>query len=417
MEKVYDVVIIGAGPAGLSAGIYASRARLKTLVIEKKTPGGQAASTEHLENYPGYFQQGNGAGLMKKMKEHASHFGCLFVKDEVCDVKIGQDLKILQGKKGEYAARTLIVAVGSQPRTLGVAGEEELTGKGVSYCATCDADLFQDLDLVVVGSGNAALEEALYLARFAAQVAVISVHSQGNLDAEGVIRERALEHPRIKFIWESMVEEIRGGDSVEAVVLKDLKTGRHKSVKTDGVFIYIGSVPQTEFLRSLLELPGSGHIPTNEKMETQLAGVFAAGDVRQKPLRQVVTAAADGAVAAVAADEYIHQHRYYREQIQGRDRPLALFFWSPRDKDSVDMIPVAEDFAAAHSGQFDFLKICVDRGHLVVDKFEVDSVPQLVFVHREDVVARVSGRLAPSRLEKILTKLPGGKTNAGNSQR
>ncbi len=403
MEKNYDVIIIGAGPAGLSAGIYASRAGLETLIIEKKIPGGQAAITEHLENYPGYFQQGNGAELMKRMKDHATHYGCLFARDEVLSLELQDGLKLLRGKKHNYVSRAVIVAVGSKPRELGVPGEKELSGKGVSYCATCDADLFQDLELVVVGSGNAAVEEAIYLARFAARVTIVSVHNSGNLDAEGITSERAMKHPRIEFIWESVVDEITGEESVEAVAVKNLKTGNRDRVKADGVFIYVGSVPQTGFLQSVLELSHSGHIETDEKMETGLLGVFAAGDVRRKPVRQVVTAAADGAVAAVAAEKHIRQHNYYRQQIQDRKGPLVLLFWSPLNQDSIDLIPVVEEFAREHSNKFDFLKVCVDRERLISEKFNVETVPQLLLVNREDVLTRASGEISPSRMEDILT--------------
>ena len=309
MSKLYDILIVGAGPGGLTAGIYGSRARLKTAIIEKGRPGGQAATTMEMENYPGFYQKTSGPGVMDQFAAHATHFGTEIIKGVVTDLDLAGEIKKVTTKAGEtYEARTVILSPGAQPRTLGVKGEGPLRGKGVSYCATCDADFFEELDVVVVGNGDAAIEEAMYLTKFAETVTVIVIHNEGVLDCNKMSAEKAMSNPKIKWVWNSVLDEIVGEELVEGVKIKNIKTDEITDMEVNGVFVFIGSVPNTDFLQGKVELNQWGYILANEKMETNIPGVYAVGDAREKYLRQVVTAAADGAIAAVAAERFLEGH-------------------------------------------------------------------------------------------------------------
>lgn len=304
MPKDYEVAIIGGGPAGLAAGLYASRAKMKTIIIEKDKWGGQAATTEELENYPGSMAEPTGPRLMQRMKEQAESFGTeLLLKGDIQHVEEAEGGYVLHLKNEEVKAQSIIVATGAQPMLLGVPGERELRGKGVSYCATCDADFFTDLDVIVVGGGDAAVEEAIYLTKFANKVLI--VHRRNEFRAAKSIVEKALSNDKISVIWDSVVEEIFGDGIVQGVRLKNLKTGETSDQAVDGIFVFVGSRPVTEAFRGLIDMDEKGYIITDEEMRTSKKGVFAAGDVRVKKLRQVITAAADGAIAAVTAEKYL----------------------------------------------------------------------------------------------------------------
>lgn len=310
MSKIYDVVIIGAGPAGLSAGLYAGRARLSTLIIEKEKDGGQIALTSEVENYPGCLEGESGPTLIDRMAEQAKHFGVDKVYDEVVEVKLEGSEKVIKCKKEEYVAKTVIIATGAASRPIGCPGEKTFTGKGVSYCATCDGNFFEDLEVFVVGGGDTAVEEALYLTKFARKVSVI--HRRSELRAAKSIQEKAFANPKMNFIWDSAVKEIKGDGLVNSMVLENLKTGEITEVVADeddgifGIFVFIGYLPKTQLFEGIIQLE-NGYIVTDEDMKTNIEGVYAAGDVRVKSLRQVVTAAADGAIAAVQAEKYINE--------------------------------------------------------------------------------------------------------------
>lgn len=397
----YDVIIIGGGPGGLAAGIYASRAKLKVLLIEKSRFGGQAATTEEMENYPGFFQGTTGPQLTRLMQEHAQHFGCQFLKDEVISLELEGWEKSVVTKKGSYTAPAVIIATGAEPRVLGVKGEEALKGKGVSYCATCDADFFEDLEVVVIGNGDAAIEEAIYLTKFAAKVTIVVIHDEGVLDATKVIQERAFANEKIHWLWNSVVEEIKGDGLVQSVVVKDLKTGKLADYETDGVFIFIGTVPHTEFLRGKLALDGKGYIPAGNEMETEISGVYAVGDVRQKYLRQVVTAAADGAIAAVAAEKYLHEEEYFRQEVIIKPGPVAVLFWSPFDETSLSALPQVEDAVANCGGGLELVKVDTYRNQRLSRRYSIESLPSLLFFQGGQVVHRLVGIPTREELEKI----------------
>lgn len=302
-ERIYDVVIIGAGPAGMTAAVYASRANLDTLLLERGAPGGQMADTELIENYPG-FESILGPELSTKMFEHAQKFGAVYAFGDVDRVEDHGDYKeVIAGDK-TYKTKTIIITTGAEYRKLGIPGEEELTGRGVSYCAVCDGAFFRDDEIVVIGGGDSAVEEGMYLTRFAKKVTVI--HRRDELRAQKILQDRAFENEKIEFIWDTVVEEIKEADGkVGSLILKNVKTGETEELETPGVFIYIGTVPLSEPFKSLGIVDEEGYIPTDENMETKVPGIFAAGDVRVKDLRQVVTATGDGSIAAEAAIEYI----------------------------------------------------------------------------------------------------------------
>jgi thioredoxin reductase (NADPH) len=305
---IYDVIIIGGGPAGLSAGLYAARGRMNTLIIEKEGAGGQIATTDEVANYPGSIAGATGPLLTARMVEQAEEFGAIRVSDEIKSVDFSGKIKILKSDKTEYQAKSVIIATGAVPRPMGVPGEKELTGRGVSYCATCDAPFFEDLEIFVIGGGDSAVEEAMYLTKFARKVTI--VHRRDELRAAKSIQEKAFKNEKMAFMWDTVVEEVKGKGILESVLFKNIKTGEVNEVFPDeedgafGIFVFVGYLPATTLFDGLIDME-NGYIITDDNMKTKIDGVFAAGDNRVKSLRQVVTATADGAIAAVQAEKYI----------------------------------------------------------------------------------------------------------------
>jgi len=305
-EKTYDAIIIGGGPAGLTAGIYLSRARMDTLLIEKAMPGGQAILTEIIENYPGFPHGIAGPELMQKMEEQAVRFGLKIEYGETEEVKVKKDkVKIVKINNKEYRTLTIILASGAEASKLEVPGEEELRGRGVSYCATCDAPFFKHQKIVVVGGGDTAIEEALYLTKFVWEVTII--HRRDRLRATKILQERVFANKKINFAWDSVVTKILGKEKVEGVLIQNKKTGEEKEIPCQGVFVFVGNVPNSKFLNKVVKLDQKGYIFTDDNMMTSQEGIYACGDVRKKLLRQVVTACGEGATAAYAAQKYIEE--------------------------------------------------------------------------------------------------------------
>lgn len=309
MDKIYDVIILGAGPGGLSAGLYCARYRLSTLIIEKAKDGGQIAITDEIENYPGQMVDGeSGPSLIERMTKQVEKFGAERANDTIDRVELDGPIKTIYGKKGTYKSRTVIIATGAYPRPIGCKREGEFVGKGVSFCATCDANFFEDLEVFVVGGGDSAVEEAIYLTKFARKVTVI--HRRDELRAAKSIQEKAFKNPKMNFMWDSVVEELHGDGILDGMTVKNVKTGELTRVDADeddgmfGVFGFIGNIPRSELFEGIIDMKG-GYIITDQDMHTNLPGVFAAGDVRVKSFRQVVTAAGDGATAAMQAEKYI----------------------------------------------------------------------------------------------------------------
>lgn len=308
MSKVYDVIILGAGPAGLTAGLYAGRSRLSTLIIEKGQDGGQIAITDEIENYPGSLEHETGPSLVARMTAQAAKFGAERVSDVIKSVSLEGDVKKLVGNKGEYLAKAVILATGAFPKPIGCEGEGKYIGKGVSYCATCDAAFFEDLEVFVVGGGDSAVEEAMYLTKFARKVTII--HRRDELRAAKSIQEKAFANPKLAFMWDTVVEKLDGDEILSKMTVKNIKTGETSVVEADeedgmfGVFVFIGFNPHSQLFDGVIDMEG-GYIKTDDNMHTNIPGVFAAGDIRVKSLRQVATAVGDGSIAAMQAEHYI----------------------------------------------------------------------------------------------------------------
>ncbi|MBI2871814.1 MAG: thioredoxin-disulfide reductase [Chloroflexi bacterium] len=303
MDPEYDVVIVGGGAAGLSAALYSVRAMLKTVVLERIACGGQILLTGDIENYPGFPKGVQGPDLAQLYEEQARRFGAQIKLDEVESLDVAGPVKRVKGAEGEYTARAVIIATGGEHNKLGVPGEEEYAGRGVSYCATCDGNFFRDMDVVVVGGGDSALEEGLYLTRMVSSVTV--VHRRDQLRASRILQQRALEDPKVRFQWNTVVKQIHGNGSVEGLSLEDVRTGETSQMKTGGIFIYIGFHPNTAFLKGLLAMDNGGHVVADLRMATSVPGVFACGDVRQFSDRQLGSAVGDGIVAALSAYRYL----------------------------------------------------------------------------------------------------------------
>lgn len=304
-EKIYDVIIIGAGPAGMTAAVYTSRANLSTLMIERGVPGGQMANTEEVENYPGY-DHILGPELSTKMFDHAKKFGAEYAYGDIKSITDGKEYKTINAGSKQYKARAIIITTGAQYKKIGVPGENELGGRGVSYCAVCDGAFFKEKDLVVVGGGDSAVEEGVYLTRFAKKVTI--VHRRDELRAQKILQDRAFANEKVDFIWSHTIKEINDKDGkVGSVTLISTENGEEREFPADGVFIYIGMVPLTKPFLELGITNDEGYIVTNEKMETKIPGIYAAGDVREKMLRQIVTATGDGSIAAQAAQHFIEE--------------------------------------------------------------------------------------------------------------
>ncbi|CCQ98003.1 thioredoxin reductase [[Clostridium] ultunense Esp] len=297
-DQIYDVIIAGAGPAGMSAAVYTSRANMSTLMIERGIPGGQMANTEEIENYPGY-DHILGPDLSNKMFEHAQKFGAKYEYGEITGVEDHYEYKLVKTTNGEYKGRALIIATGAASRRLGVPGEDKFAGRGVSWCAVCDGAFFKNKEVVVVGGGDSAVEEGVYLTRFANKVTI--VHRRDQFRAQKILQDRAFSNPKIEVIWDTVVDEVLGDQKVSGVRLRNVKTGEKKDYPCDGVFIYVGMDPLSKPFQDLGITNEQGYILTDGEMRTKIPRIYAAGDVREKTLRQVVTATGDGSIAAISA--------------------------------------------------------------------------------------------------------------------
>ncbi len=306
MAEIYDVVIIGGGPAGLTAALYCGRARMKTLLLEKATTGGQAATTDSIENYPGFPAGISGFELTEKMKQQAVEFGA-----EIQEIKLVEGLevdgeqKVVTIEDGSIRSRSVIIATGAESRKLDIPGVEEFHGKGVSYCATCDGAFYRDRVVAVIGGGNSAVEEALFLTRFASKVYII--HRRDELRADKILRERAIDNNKIEIIWDSHLKKIVGNGKVEQMVVENKNSHDRNEYAVDGVFFYIGTVPNTEFCEGMIKLDGREYILTDESLQTGVPGIFACGDCRANLLKQVAVAVGEGALAAVQAEKYVEE--------------------------------------------------------------------------------------------------------------
>lgn len=311
MIDIYDLIILGGGPAGLSSGIYSARSKLKTLIIEQKKTGGQIVNTYEIENYPGSIEYETGISLMKRMKDQCQSFGAQIIQDKIVGVDLKSDIKVLKGKYKEYKCKSIIIATGSYPKRLNIPKEEEFTGKGVSYCAICDGEFFTDLEVFVVGSGESSVKESLYLTRYAKKVNIIC--RSNYLKCSKVVEEKIYNNSKINLFFNKVVKKISGDEVLSKIVLEDVNNSDVLEFYADkgddiiGLFVFIGLSPQTDIFKDIIEMDSYGYIITDENMKTNIEGIFAAGDCRQKMLRQIVTATNDGAIAAVMAEKYIKE--------------------------------------------------------------------------------------------------------------
>jgi len=300
---MYDLIIIGGGPAGLTAGLYASRARLNVLMLERLAPGGQVLNTDWVENYPGFPEGISGFELVDRMKAQSEKFGLQIANEEALDLELAGATKTVKTNKGEHEAKTVILACGATWKKLGVEGEALLAGKGVSYCATCDGPFYRDQDVAVIGGGDTAVEEAIFLTRFAKKIYL--VHRRDQLRATKLLQERVMAEEKITLLWDTIPVRIAGRNGVEGIELRHVKTGEITRKDVQGVFIFVGTIPNTDVAKNLIKLDANGFVLTNDDMETSVSGIFAAGDIRSKRFRQIATAVGEGAAAAFSVEKYL----------------------------------------------------------------------------------------------------------------
>lgn len=390
MEQNYDLLIIGGGPAGLSAAIYGGRAKLKTLVINKGTIGGSADTTREIVNYPGYINI-SGPDLMKGFKKHADTFGVEFLKGEVVSVDFSREEKVVKTKKGqEISAKAVIIACGSEPRLLNIPGEQRLRGMGVAYCATCDAEFFEGEDVFVVGSGDQAIEEGMFITKFARKVTVIVLHDEGILDCNKLSAERAFQNEKVEFVWNSTIEEVLGDENVEGIKIKNLKTGKSTEMKCQGVFFFVGMIPSTGFLKdSGIETDKRGYIPVNDMMETNIQGVYAVGDNRIKYLRQVVSAAGDGATAAVAAERYIEELNDFKVNVMQSDKKVLLLFFNAQVTESLTFVSLIEDINSENDNEYKIVKVDMATKKTLAAEYNIEEIPAVVVLDQGKIVKQL----------------------------
>jgi thioredoxin reductase (NADPH) len=405
MDKIYDVLIIGAGPAGLSAAIYAGRSRLSALLIEKDADGGQIVVTHEIENYPGGMEHESGPSLVARMVAQVKQFGADRVSDTIIDVNFDGDIKTITGQNGTYKGKHVIIASGAQPRPIGCPGEKEFIGKGVSYCATCDANFFEDFEVFVVGGGDSAVEEAMYLTKFARKVTII--HRRDELRAAKSIQEKAFANPKLEFMWDSTVEELKGDGLLQSMVVKNIKTGEIREIHADeedgtfGVFVFVGLIPNSTIFEGKIKMDG-GYIPTDEDMRTNVPGIYAAGDIRVKNLRQVVTAAADGAIAAVSAEKYLASMEVFNEEVIEAKTPVLLVFWTPVVEKSIAAVSMIEQTLDSAGTNVALSKLDPYRYGKISEMYKIVHVPTAVLFNNGQELGRVEGEFSKEDVEKLI---------------
>ena len=400
---IYDLIIIGAGPAGLTAAIYGGRAKLDLLLLEREFPGGQAAKTDELVNYPGFGLGSSGGQVMQQLLKHAKEFGARLKIDEVAELNLSSNIKTVMTQKDQvYQSRSVIVASGMRPNRLNIPGELEFSNRGVSYCATCDGALFSDKKVIVVGSGDSAISNALYLTRFADSVSIVVRHEEGKIFSNRLNAERALNHPQINWLWESELAEIKGEDRVERVLVKNLVNGNIYQEAAGGVFIFAGSSPQTSFLQGQVELDDKGFIITDEEMETSVPGIYAAGDIRKKYLRQVVTATNDGAVALTAAERYLSSEKFFRQEVLEEERLVAVVFWTPKIPESRMAVAALEQAAHDLATKVKLVKMDIYHNQRWARYFQVTAAPTALILRQGEQTGDLISDFSEENLRGLL---------------
>ncbi|MDK2902248.1 MAG: thioredoxin reductase [Clostridiales bacterium] len=386
-KEFYDVVIIGGGPAGMTSAIYCGRARLKTLLIEKSLVGGLATYTSEIENYPGFPESISGNDLMKLFDKQVKKFGVDIKLTDVKGLRFEERYKVVSTFRTDYYAKAVIIATGGKPRLTGAKNEERyLYDKGISFCATCDAAYYTDKDVMVIGSGDAAIEEGIFLTKFARQVSVSVIHEEGVMDANKVAQEKALKNEKMKFYWNTVVDSFEGEERLERVVLKNLKTGELIPVKVDGCFLFIGYLPNTEIFKGIIDMNDKGYIKTNELMETNVEGIYAVGDVRDKFLRQVSTSVGDGATAAVMAEKYIEETDYFEKEVFGQQIPVMAYVYNAVESYDRECLINLENLEKQFEGSVKLCRIDIYKSDMALKRLKCEKSPCVVFIEDGNIV-------------------------------
>ncbi|MEM1484181.1 FAD-dependent oxidoreductase [Oscillospiraceae bacterium PP1C4] len=406
MEKKteeYDVVIIGGGSAGLTAGIYCGRARLKTLLIEKSLVGGLATYTNEIENYPGFPEGATGLGLMDLFHKQAKKFGVDFKLTDVKSINFDSEMKVVETFRTRYLAKVVIVASGGKPRLTGAKNEDlYLYDKGISFCATCDAAANTDKTVMVIGSGDAAIEEGMFLTKFASKVLVSVMHDNGKMDCNEIAKTQALANPKMEFIWNTVVDSFKGEGCLKTVVLKNVKTNEPLPIRVDSCFLFIGYLPNTELFKGILDMNPGGYLKTNEKMETNIQGVFAAGDVRDKFLKQVATAVGDGAIAGYGAEKYLAENEIYESQILNDGKPSLVYLYNAADNCCRELLPVIEAFEKKHGDAIRITRVDVYKSDGIARRLGLAEVPCAVYIHKGEIVKILDCGINLKALEELV---------------
>lgn len=376
VEK-YDVIIIGGGPAGLTAGIYSGRARLKTLVLEQSLVGGLVTNTADIENYPGFPEGISGIGLMNLFHQQAKKFGVKFKLTNVKTMDLTGDVKVVETFRNRFEAKSVIICNGSKPRLTGAENEEDYLGKGIAFCATCDAAANTDKEVVVIGSGDAAIEEGIFLTKFASKVMVSIIHDEGIFDCNEIAKAAALANPKMEFYHNTVVQRYEGDNEIKTVVLKNIKTGEEIPLDCATCFLFIGYLPNTEIYKGIINMTDRGYVITDENMRTNIPGVFAAGDVRDKFLRQVATCVGDAATAGVMAEKYIAESEIFEEQIMSKDG--IAYVYNAVETEQRDFLSVMEEIEDVYK---DYCCHRVDtyKSDGIANRLGVESCPSVVFI-------------------------------------
>lgn len=406
MEKKiehYDVVIIGGGAAGLTAGIYCGRARLKTLIIEKALVGGLATYTNEIENYPGFPEGATGLELMNLFQKQAKNFGVDFKLTDVKSVDLTGAEKKIETFRNTYIAKAVIIAGGGKPRLTGAKNEDlYLYDKGISFCATCDAAANTGKTVMMVGSGDAAIEEGLFLSKFADRVIVSVMHEEGKMDCNEIAKAQALGNPKMEYIWNTVVDRFEGADKLEKVILKNIKNDELIPVDVDSCFLFIGYLPNTELYEGILEMTRAKYLVTNEKMETHIPGVFVAGDIREKFLKQVATAVGDGAIAGYSAEKYLAETEIFESQILNEGKPSLVYLYNASDSKGRGLLKVVEEFEKKQNKSIQVTRIDTYKSDGIARRLCVEELPCVAYINNCQVVKKITDGISIAALEEFL---------------